>query len=159
MLSAFLAEQAHAAPTVDLFARLMAFLGVALSGLALLRLVIEANRKRAANVPDDLREIVSSLLNDLSGATQRPERILQLNTATAGASIQRLDELAPGVADRSLSRKVGAFRREVVAARITADTEEELTLTHSQLEQVQRAVDSAKKVLRRLDKLSRMAPG
>lgn len=146
-------------PVEDWWARGIAAIGVALSGAALLRLHLEARRKRAAGFPDTLREHVEILLNTLVGATQRAERLSDLNTTSSGFRIEELTSTVPKLADRRLRHLVEQFCRAVSAARVGQREPMDAPLTHGEMERVSVAIGRAKQVTQRLDRLARMAPG
>jgi len=146
-------------PPEDWWARGIAAIGVVLSAVALFRLHLEARRKRAAGFPDSLRENVEILLNTLVGATQRAERLSDLNTTSSGFRIEELTSIVPKLADRRLRRRVEQFCHAVSAARVGQREPMDAPLTHGEMERVSAAIERAKQVTQRLDRLARMAPG
>lgn len=154
VIAAF-ASDPVAGPSVDWVARGTAVAGLLLSIVALARLILEAQTKRATNVPSDLRSTVEELLNALSSVQQRPERIEQLNTPKSQVEVERLGALPAQLADRRLARNVRDFHRAVLAARVQTSPSEPVILTHAQSESVERAVRAARVVRVRLDKLAK----
>ncbi|CAQ00926.1 plasmid-related protein [Clavibacter sepedonicus] len=155
LTEAVLASASPSAPGVDWIALIASIVSIGISVLALVQTNREATARRVSNVPPELRVVVNELLNTLSRGEQHADHLLALSTPGSHVRVERLDEWAEQLADGRLARLSEQFAAAVGRCRLPDGASTPVSLNHQQLEKLHAAVEAGRRVIMRLNQLTK----
>jgi hypothetical protein len=150
-----------AQPAVDLWARTIAGLGLALALWTTIAQRVDAGRARRGRVDADIGPTVVEINDVLTAAKQRPEALLTIWAPSLASRLENLSALANRTSDRKLRGLLRRYADEVLRARGASQPQDEtgaMTLTDLRSRHVDAARETGKVVLDRLDSLARKQP-
>ena len=155
-----IAAHTQLSDTADWWARAIGAAGLFLGLWTATQAARESYWKRRSHIAPELRDIVVDILNRLSGSSQKRGGVELLWTPKTRSDTDSLSTIAARTPDRALRKLLVNFESEVLRARgsVQPDTENpELLLGDAQLLRIEKARETGRKIVARLDKLARKA--